>query len=143
MSSTLLSAHDPHSATITLRFIRSFEYRTVKLFVLRNIDLTTSTPRTLLDQARKIAATEGGFRPYRTVVFNSAKIYSQAHLTKTQNLAINLDHEDWILTNPEKLDSSLYSLGVLNEAEISIYNEDAYLQFAANPVQKWDNDTTS
>lgn len=135
----LVTAHDPRHATITLRFIRSFEYRTLRLHVLRDVDLTLLTPRTLLEHARQLVATLGALRPFRTVEFDAAKIYSQAHSTKTQDLAINLDHDDWILATPEKMDTSLHALGVLNEAEISVYNEQAYLAYKANPVQRWDN----
>lgn len=135
---SLTSSHDPTNATITVRVIRNFEYRTIKNHVFRNIDLTKWTPQTLLDEVKALVAVTGGFRPYRTVEFNCVKIYTHAHLTKTQNLSINLDHEDWILSEPSKINTPLSELDIRNESELSVFNKQAYDQFKANPIQKWE-----
>lgn len=135
----LTSAGDPRDATLTVRLVRSFEYRTIKNHVFRHVDLTTCTPARLIADVREVVATAGGFRPYRTVDFNAAKVYSHAHLTKTQNLSINLDHDEdphWFVSHAS--DTPLSELGVMNETEISVFNEEAYEQFRANPVQKWE-----
>lgn len=138
MDSELTSAHDPHDATITVRVVRSFAYRTIRNHVYRNVDLTEWTPRRLIDEVKALVAVTSGFRPYRTVDFDAVKIYTHAHLTKTQNLSINLDRADWILSVPEKLDMSLSDLGVMNESELSVFNYAAYTEFKQNPVQKWE-----
>lgn len=134
----LTSSVDPHHATITVRLVRSFEYRTIKNHVLHDLDLTVLTAPQLVALARDVAANAPGFRPYRTVDFDTAKVYSHAHLTKTQNLSINLEHDDdphWLISLS---DAPLSELGVDNEAEISVFNRKAYEEFKANPVQKWE-----
>ncbi|GMM52038.1 Aim29 protein [Starmerella bacillaris] len=140
MSEELTSSHDPHHATITVRLVRSLEYRTIRNHVFRNIDLTEWTPAILIEECKALVAVDSSFKPYRTVDFNAAKIYTHAHFTKTQNLAINLDKdEEWVLTTPERMNKPLSELGIMNESEISVYNNACYAQFKQNPVQKWDN----
>jgi hypothetical protein len=48
------------------------------------------------------------------------KIYTKAHGSKTQNLAINFDHEaSWYLD----ADTPLYMQGIRNETELSYFNK--------------------
>lgn len=138
MDDKLTSTHDPHNATITVRLIRSFEYRTIRNHVFRNIDLTKWTPRRLIAEVKALVAVAPGFTPYRTIEFDAVKIYTHAHLTKTQNLSINLDNDEWVLSVPEKLDTPLNDIGVMNESELSVFNYNAYAGFRENPVQKWE-----
>ncbi|KAF9935961.1 hypothetical protein BGZ65_002846 [Modicella reniformis] len=95
MASSPLTTSDPLSntlhpntdATLTIRVIKSFEYRTAKNLVLHNIDLTASTVAQLKEQ----------------IIENTLKLYTKAHGAKTMNLIINLDHdEDWILDDNNK-----------------------------------------
>lgn len=131
----LTSEKDGHSATITVRIIKSFEYRTIKNHVFRNLNLYTTTSGQLLEQIKEIVKTEGAFRPYRTVEFDCLKIYTHAHLTKTVKLSINLDMDDeWIMDE----DKPLYDYGIRNESEISCFNRQMYLTFKENPVEKWE-----
>lgn len=131
----LTSTRDGHSATITVRVIRSFEYRTIKNHVFKNVNLYTTTPAQLLEQIKQVVKTEGGFRPYRTVDLNCLKIYTHAHLTKTVKLSINLDMDDeWILDE----DKPLYDYGIRNESELSCFNRDMYFTFKQNPEEKWE-----
>jgi hypothetical protein len=82
-----------------------------------------------------VVETQGGFRPYRGVKFDTIKIYTKAHGSKTMNLAINLDHDkDWILND---LSKPLTSYGVENETEVSVFNRDHYEEFKKNPEGKW------
>ncbi|KAG9305646.1 hypothetical protein G9A89_022568 [Geosiphon pyriformis] len=68
---------------------------------------------------------------------DTLKIYTKAHGSKTQNLTINLDHdEDWILKDDN---FTLSSYGIENETELSFFNYDAYQKFKEHPdVIKWD-----
>lgn len=84
-------------ATITVRVIKSFEYRTTRNLVLHKLNLQTTTVGELKDLARKAIQSDGAWRPYRNVVLDTLKLYTKAHGAKTSNLIINLDHEDWIL----------------------------------------------
>lgn len=124
-------------ATLTLRFVRNFEYRTIRYFVLKKVNLSTWTGAQLLEECKRIVAEESGFRPYKTIVFDTIKVYTHAHQTKTQNLAINFDHDDELLTDKDNSQKTLFELGVRNETELSVYNLEAYLKFKENPEMKW------
>ncbi|QRV86693.1 hypothetical protein RhiJN_14711 [Ceratobasidium sp. AG-Ba] len=106
------------AATITVRVIKSFEYRTEKSLVLRALDLEHMTVGEL--KARVLQAGEGlfcscaiaiknepGWKAYRTVEFDTLKLYTKAHGAKTTNLIINLDHDDWILSDDNAVLASL------------------------------------
>jgi len=97
--SDLVTEQHIHDATITIRLVKSFEYRTVKPLVLHNIDLTTLTPIGLLElvaegtprrfgrnvkvSAEALAgscagdgctavATRPGYKPFRNVEYGTA-----------------------------------------------------------------------
>lgn len=49
---------------------------------------------------KTVIATTGALRPYRTVTFDTLKIYTKAHGSKTMNLVINFENDDeWILSD--------------------------------------------
>lgn len=83
--------------------------------------------------------TTGAFRAFRNVDYNTLKIYTHAHGSKTVNLVVNFDHdEDWVLDTTEKGNGKkLVDYGIGNETEISLFNDQDYLQFKANPEEKW------
>lgn len=56
-------------AIITVRVIKSFEYRTHKALVLRGVDLTTTTVEALVKRCNDEIKTAAGFKPYRTLKF--------------------------------------------------------------------------
>lgn len=122
---------------ITIRVIKSFPYRNVKNIVLQNYDLLNKTAKDLFDDSMKRIQTDSAFKPFRNVKYNTLKVYTHAHGSKTVNLVINFDHdEDWVLdcTNEDK---KLYEYGIENETEISLYNITEYQEFKLNPVEKW------
>jgi hypothetical protein len=53
ISTTLTSSLSKTSATLTVRIIKSFEYRTERNLVLHNVDLETCTVGGLKDIARE------------------------------------------------------------------------------------------
>ncbi|ODO06503.1 cytoplasmic protein [Cryptococcus wingfieldii CBS 7118] len=122
-------------ATLTIRVIKSFEFRTQKSLVLQHLDLRTLTVGALMEQVREQAKTAPGFKAYRALVLDTLKLYTVAHGHKTTNLIINLDHEDWILSDLEK---TLADIGAQNETELSFFNREAYEKFKADPEIKWD-----
>ncbi|THH27624.1 hypothetical protein EUX98_g6567 [Antrodiella citrinella] len=130
------------AATLTLRIIKSFEYRTEKSLVLHNINLETTSVGQLKDIARQAVKTQPGWKPYRNAVLDIAiypdtfKLYTQAHGSKTTNLIINLDHEDWILDDDSKI---LAELGFENETEVSFFSRALYDQFKSNPETRWES----
>ncbi|KAH8117154.1 cytoplasmic protein [Phellopilus nigrolimitatus] len=128
------------SATITVRIIKSFEFRTEKGLILHDVDLETTTVSKLGQLARQAIQTQAGWKPYRTLVdtddesraLDTLKLYTKAHGAKTTNLIINLDHDEWILEDGSR---TLAEVGfVENEVEVSFFNRQAYEAFKANPV---------
>ncbi|KAJ7285561.1 hypothetical protein C8J57DRAFT_1285178 [Mycena rebaudengoi] len=123
------------SATLTLRIIKSFEFRTERSLVLHNVNLETTTVGELKEIARKAVTDQPGWKPYRNVVLDTLKLYTQAHGAKTTNLIINLDHDEWILSDDSRL---LGDVGFENETEVSFFNRELYDLFKANPQTSWD-----
>ncbi len=121
------------SATITVRLIKSFQYRSIKLLVLPNIDLTTTTTsklKTIIND--KII--EKKLLNYQNNNFDTLKIYSQPHKAKSSNLVINLTDEQGYELNVEK---PLLMLNVQNETEISFFNKCDYEKYKLDPQIKW------
>ncbi|KAM0791271.1 hypothetical protein ACM66B_005747 [Microbotryomycetes sp. NB124-2] len=119
---------------LTVRIIKSFEFRTMKNLYLPNVDATTLTVGELRKIVQEQVKTGSGFKPFRTVKLDTLKLYTKAHGAKTQNLIINLDHDDWIL---EDDDATLASIGIENEAELSCFNRELYEAFKRDPRQAW------
>ncbi|KAL4074536.1 hypothetical protein V8B97DRAFT_2005481 [Scleroderma yunnanense] len=101
-------------ATITVRVIKSFEYRTERSLVLHNLNL----PATTVGELKNIAKQD------------TLKVYTKAHGAKTSNLIINLDHDEWILNDNNK---TLAEVGFENETEVSFFNGEAYEKYKLNP----------
>ncbi|KAG0328636.1 hypothetical protein BGZ99_004906 [Dissophora globulifera] len=107
------------AATLTIRVIKSFEYRTSKNLVLHAVDLTATT----VGQLRVL------------IIENTLKLYTKAHGAKTMNLIINMENDqDLILANDEEL---LVNRGIENETEISIFNREIYEAYKQHPDIKW------
>ncbi|KAF8553398.1 hypothetical protein OG21DRAFT_1510251 [Imleria badia] len=125
-------------ATITVRVIKSFEYRTERGLVLHKLNLETTTVGGLKEIVRQAIQTGPAWRPYRNAVLDTLKLYTKAHGAKTTNLIINLDREDWILEDDDKI---LADVGLENETELSFFSRKAYEIFKLSPEVCWD--TTS
>ncbi|RCK67868.1 Altered inheritance rate of mitochondria protein 29 [Candida viswanathii] len=125
---------------ITVRIIKSFPYRNVKNHIIKDIDLKATTPKQLLEKLVDVINTTGALRPYRNVEYNTVKIYTKAHGSKSMNLVINFENDDdWVLVSPsvDGAAKSLWDLGIQNETELSLFNWDAYVEYKANPEEKW------
>ncbi|CAG8562850.1 15587_t:CDS:2 [Acaulospora morrowiae] len=124
------------SSTLTIRVIKNFEYRTVKNLVLQHVNLESTTVGELKNIIRQKINTISGFKPFRNVNYDTLKLYTKAHGAKTQNLIINIEHEEWIFGNDE---DTLISCGLENESEVSFFNREAYEAYKQHPdVIKWD-----
>ncbi|TFK26373.1 cytoplasmic protein [Coprinopsis marcescibilis] len=135
IASSLTNTTKPKtSATLTVRVIKSFKFRTEKSLVLHNIDLTTTTVAQLKETSRKAVQTQPGWKPYRNVQLDTLKLYTKAHGAKTSNLIINLDNDDWILRDDAK---TLEDLGFENETEVSFFHLPDYTEFQKNPETSW------
>jgi len=106
------------SATLTIRVIKSFKFRTERSLVLHDVNLVTTTVAQLKEIAKLNVATQPGWKPYRNIILDTLKLYTKAHGAKTSNLIINLDHDDWILADDDK---TLVELGFENETEASFF----------------------
>ncbi|KAG8217408.1 hypothetical protein J3R82DRAFT_5549 [Butyriboletus roseoflavus] len=121
-------------ATVTIRVIKSFEYRTQRSLVLHKLNLETTTPPSDLTFNSAIQ-TGPAWRPYRNVALDTLKLYAKAHGAKTTNLIINLDHDEWILEDNTKI---LADVGLENETEVSFFSRKTYESFKLNPEVRWD-----
>ncbi|TEB36093.1 cytoplasmic protein [Coprinellus micaceus] len=135
MADTLTSQTLPKtSATLTVRIIKSFTYRTEKSLVLHDVNLVETTVGQLKERAGQAVQTQPGWKPYKNVQLDTMKLYTKAHGAKTQNLIINLDHDDWILSDEQM---TLEDLGFENETEVSFFNRADYDAFKQNPETSW------
>lgn len=133
------TARPLNDSVLTVRIIKSFPYRNIRNHVFQHVDLTSTTPRQLLELVKRTIATEGSLRPYRNVDLDTLKVYTHAHGTKTMNLVINTDHDDdpnWVLDLSEN-GRPLAEYGVSNETELSVFNLADYEAYNANPEDKW------
>ncbi|GAA5874706.1 hypothetical protein JCM16303_002959 [Sporobolomyces ruberrimus] len=119
---------------LTVRIIKSFEYRTTKNLLLPHVDVTTMTVGQLKDTCREQIKTAAGFKPFRTCTLDTLKLYTKAHGAKTTNLIMNLENDEWILDDDS---ATLESIGIENEAEVSFFNRELYDAFKLNPAQAW------
>ncbi|KAG7194237.1 uncharacterized protein KQ657_004956 [Scheffersomyces spartinae] len=127
-------------ALITIRVIKSFPYRNVKNYIYNGINLKETSPQQLLTKIKEIINTTGAFRPYRNVDYDTLKVYTHAHGTKSMHLVVNFDHDDdWVLVGHgiEGTEKTLYELGIDNETELSLFKWEDYETYKANPEEKW------
>ncbi|KAL1936006.1 hypothetical protein VTP01DRAFT_140 [Rhizomucor pusillus] len=133
---TLTSHARPSTdAVITVRCIKSFEYRTCKSLVLQHLNLETTTVGELKELVREKIKTTPGWKPYHNVQFDTLKLYTVAHGHKTQNLIINMEDDAKLIFADDS--ATLAWLGLENEAELSFFNREAYETFKKNPDMKW------
>jgi hypothetical protein len=71
---------------------------------------------------------------YKGLQLDTLKLYTKAHGSKTTNLIINLDHDDWMLDDDNTV---LQELSIENEAELSFFKREDYEAFKADPTEKW------
>ncbi|KAI0086658.1 hypothetical protein BDY19DRAFT_959653 [Irpex rosettiformis] len=121
-------------ATLTVRIVKSFEFRTEKHLILHNINCETTTVGQLKDIAKEAIKTQPGWKAYHNVHLDTLKVYTKAHGAKTTNLIINLDHDEWILDDDSKL---LADVGFENETEVSFFNRELFEAFKKHPETKW------
>ncbi|KAG2177944.1 hypothetical protein INT43_003191 [Umbelopsis isabellina] len=122
-------------AILTVRCIKSFDYRTCKNLVLRHLNLEILTIGELKELIKQQIKTTSGWKPYQNVNFDTIKQYTVAHGHKTQNLIINMDDDDKLIYNDDS--ATLSWLGFENETEISFFNREAYEEYKKHPDIKW------
>ncbi|KAI9566543.1 hypothetical protein HD554DRAFT_2025364 [Boletus coccyginus] len=132
ISHTLTNEAIPRTeATITVRVIKSFEYRTERSLVLHKLNLETTTVGGLKEIVRQAIQTGPAWRPYRNAILDTFKLYTKAHGAKTTNLIINLDHDEWILEDDDKI---LADVGLgKTKPRSAFFSHRAYENFKLNP----------
>jgi hypothetical protein len=121
--------------TVTVRLVRSFEYKTVRNVYFKDLDLDNTTLEELKRMVDDRVKTTDNLRFLEKIPFDTLKIYSQPHGAKTSNPVINLsDDEKLLLPDWSK---SLSSLGFQNETEVSLFVKSDYEAYKSNPVFKW------
>ncbi|KAK5667665.1 hypothetical protein QVD99_005777 [Batrachochytrium dendrobatidis] len=126
----------PKHLTLTIRLIKSFEYRTFKNLVLQHIDPEMLVKDLKILVLEKIKSTPG-LKPYHNTVFDCLKLYVKAHGSKTQHLIINLDHDEGKDTFIMDDNLTLSAQSVENETELSFFNHELYTLYKAHPNNKW------
>ncbi|KAH8550073.1 hypothetical protein BGW37DRAFT_499991 [Umbelopsis sp. PMI_123] len=121
-------------AILTIRCIKSFEYRTCKNLIL-HVNLEVVTIGELKDMIREKIKTTSGWKPYLNVKFDTLKLYTVAHGHKTQNLIINMEDDDKLIFKDDS--ATLSWLGFENETEVSFFNMEAYEEYKKHPDIKW------
>ncbi|KAA1478373.1 hypothetical protein DENSPDRAFT_788041 [Dentipellis sp. KUC8613] len=119
------------AATLTIRIIKSFEFRTERSLVLHDLNFERTTVGDLKVIVQQAINSRSAWKAYRTVSFDTFKLYTKAHGAKSTNLIINLDHDDWILDDENR---TLADYEFENETEISLFNRESYENFKKNPV---------
>eukprot|EP00871_Galdieria_phlegrea_P004342 jgi/Galph1/4909/GphlegSOOS_G3558.1 len=118
---------------LSVRLVKSFEYRTIKYIVLKDVSLHT-TGKELKERIKTTLRNSPSLRSYESCPFDTLKIYTPSGSShKEQSLVINFDHEDWIIGDNDTLESKR----VANEAEISFFNCEQYEKFKQHPDVKW------
>mmetsp|Transcript_23135 Transcript_23135/g.38066 ORF Transcript_23135/g.38066 Transcript_23135/m.38066 type:complete len:125 (-) Transcript_23135:211-585(-) len=119
-------------AVVTIRIIKSFQYRTIKNLVL-HVDLSQTSTLELKRLVKSRIETDAAFLRFRGVDYDTLKIHTKAHGMKTSNLVINMGNNELVL----KDDVSLASQGIENETEISFFNYKDYEAYKTHPETKW------
>lgn len=128
-------ARPKSDATITIRVIKSFQFRTTRSLVMHHVNLEIITVGQLKENIRQVIQSQQAWKAYRNVQLDTIKLYTKAHSAKTTNLIINLDHDDWILNEDNKV---LADVGIEHETEVSIFNKAHYEAFKQDPKTGWD-----
>lgn len=128
------------NSILTIRVIKSFTYRLIKIYVIKLINLKNINSDQLFDMILNNIKTDDNFLHYRNVEFNTLKIYSSPNKSKPDNLVINFENDCELIIYPnnnKNCKKNLQDLNVENESEISIFNMNDYLKFKSNPLFNW------
>ena len=110
---------------ITVRFIKNFEYRTIKQMVVDIDDNMTikDLKALMLTKISKIYLID----------YDCLKIYFIPFQFKSQNLVINMEKDDELMLKDEQFVRDK----LVEQCEISFFNYKMYEKFKRNPEIKW------
>ncbi|XP_020607710.1 UPF0538 protein C2orf76 homolog [Orbicella faveolata] len=121
-------------AIITVRLIRSFEYRNIKYVVFKDVPLEQTVQHFMNFVISEIKKRPDVPPPFRNFAYDTMKIQHKAHGAKTSNPVIVLEDDQKLILTP---DHSLSDSGIENETEISFFKKEDYERYKANPEMKW------
>lgn len=126
-------------ATLTVRLIKSFEYKNYRNLVFHDLDLQATNLSTLENMIKeRIAANPVLARlfPADKAFLDTFKVYYHPHAAKTNNPIINVgEDEKLILCDFVK---PLSEFGLTNQSEISYFNWEAYQVYCQDPKALWE-----
>ncbi|GAB6030982.1 hypothetical protein CHUAL_007805 [Chamberlinius hualienensis] len=111
---------------VTVRLIRSFEYRNIRPVVFRDVDLDMQTNELKLFIMEKLKERRDLPPPVRQYNYDTLKIQHQAHGAKTNDPLINTEDDDNLILKPNQ---TLREAGVRHETEISFFNMKDYSNY--------------
>jgi hypothetical protein len=121
-------------ATVTVRLIRSFEYRTVKPVVLHHVDVSLTVHDFITHLKQDIQTRPGILAPFRTHSYDTLKVFCHAHGMKPNDLVINTENDSELILQGDKL---LSAYGITNETELSFFSMQDYEAYKTSVQTKW------
>jgi len=113
-------------ATLTIRLIRSFEFRNWKPFVLHNVPLESTKTEDLEELIGRFIRDSTLPPPFKNLSLDTLKIEYQPHHFKTNDPLINTENDEELTLKPGL---TLSNQGVQNETEISYFKKVDYLAY--------------
>lgn len=121
-------------ATVTVRLIRSFEYRIIKYVVFKDVSLEQTAEDFMDFVVSEIKKRPDVPLPFRTFAYDTMKIQHKAHGAKTSDPVINTENDERLML---RHDCSLSENGIGHETEISFFKKEDYERYKDNPMLKW------
>lgn len=120
-------------STVTVGLVRSFQHRTVKHLVLKDINVNDNTDVFMSNLKTKLLKETSIPPPFRNFSYNTLKIEHQAHGAKTNDPLINRG-DDSLILNPTL---SLAENGVKNETVLLCFKKEDYDNYKKDPTLIW------
>lgn len=123
------------TSIITIRIIKSFQYKNIVNVVLHNLDLESS----LFSLTELIQRQIKDNPRLQSFPFDSFKVYSRPFQAKTCNFVINCStaEEDAMLVFPAAANCSLLEAGFEDQYEVSLFSFQEYKAYCSDQQMRW------
>ncbi|XP_068670195.1 UPF0538 protein C2orf76 homolog isoform X2 [Montipora capricornis] len=88
------------TATVTVRLIRSFEYRSIKYVVFKSVPLHQTVEQFIETVLADVKKRPGVPPPFRNFAYDTMKIQHKAHGAKTSDPVINTEDDEKLMLKP-------------------------------------------
>ena len=119
---------------VTVRFIRNFEYRSIKTLPVRDVDTATTVAQFISRLQEEVKTLKGLPPPFRSHPYDTLKISHQAGSFKANDIVINFEGDEELILQGDR---TLAECGVLSETEMSFFKRAEYEAYKKNPEKKW------